>query len=154
MFLSLEHRWAISFIQRLVLPIEKRLNGSQSRNERCVEQRTILPPPGLDYRFLGISVHRLVTMLTELFGINIHLIQIVCFWTLSIILFLFKINFSDTGLCLRLQVKPTQLGPIDRASPYLRTPVPAPRWGLQAKHSTNHLRELIQNIKILMTPHV
>jgi hypothetical protein len=31
-----------------------------------------------------------------------------------------KHNVSDTGFCLRLQVKPTQLGPIDRASPYLR----------------------------------
>jgi hypothetical protein len=34
---------------------------------------------------------------------------------------------SETGFGLRLQVEPTQLGPIDRASPYLRTPVPAPR---------------------------
>jgi hypothetical protein len=32
-----------------------------------------------------------------------------------------KHNVSDTGFCLRPQVKPTQLGPIDRASPYLRT---------------------------------
>jgi hypothetical protein len=29
-----------------------------------------------------------------------------------------------TGFCLRLHVEPTQLGPIDRASPYLQTPVP------------------------------
>jgi hypothetical protein len=53
-----------------------------------------------------------------------------------------KHNVSETGFCLRLQVKPTQLGTIDRASPYLRTPVPAPRWGIWARHSTNHLREL------------
>jgi hypothetical protein len=26
----------------------------------------------------------------------------------------------ETGFCLRLQMEPTQLGPIDRASPYLR----------------------------------
>jgi hypothetical protein len=32
-------------------------------------------------------------------------------------------NVSETGFCLRLQVKPTQLGPIDRASPYLRTQI-------------------------------
>jgi hypothetical protein len=46
-----------------------------------------------------------------------------CFWTLSIVLFyLFKTyNVSETGFCLRLKVKPTQLGPIDRASPYLQT---------------------------------
>jgi hypothetical protein len=31
-----------------------------------------------------------------------------------------KHNVSDTGFCLRLQVKSTQLGPIDRANPYLR----------------------------------
>jgi hypothetical protein len=55
------------------------------------------------------------------------LIQILCFWTLSIILFLpkntvlsiFRNNVSETGFCLRLQVKYTKLGPIDRASPYL-----------------------------------
>jgi hypothetical protein len=36
--------------------------------------------------------------------------------------FLFKIyNVSETGFCLHLHVKPTQLGPIDRASPYLRS---------------------------------
>jgi hypothetical protein len=33
-----------------------------------------------------------------------------------------KHNVSETGLCLCLQVEPTQLGSIDRASPYLRTP--------------------------------
>jgi hypothetical protein len=37
-------------------------------------------------------------------------------------------NVSETGFRLHLQVKPTQLGPIDRASPYLWTPVPASRW--------------------------
>jgi hypothetical protein len=53
-----------------------------------------------------------------------------------------KHNISETGFCLSLQVKPTQLGPIDRASPYLRTPVPAPRGDIEAKQSTNHLQEL------------
>jgi hypothetical protein len=33
-------------------------------------------------------------------------------------------NVSETGFCLRLQVEPIQLGPIDRASPCLRTPAP------------------------------
>jgi hypothetical protein len=54
----------------------------------------------------------------------VHLIQILCFWTLPIVLFLsktlssfFKYKVSETGFCLRLQVKPTQLGPIDRAGP-------------------------------------
>jgi hypothetical protein len=64
-------------------------------------------------------------------------LQVLCFWTLSIVLSLSKNrrvyfsthNVSETGFCLRLQVEPTQLGPIDRATPYLRTPVPAPRWG-------------------------
>jgi hypothetical protein len=31
-----------------------------------------------------------------------------------------KHKVSETGFCFRLQVKPTQLDPIDRASPYLR----------------------------------
>jgi hypothetical protein len=55
------------------------------------------------------------------------------FWTISIVLclskshpvYLSKLSVSETGFCLRLQVKPTQLGPIDRASPYLRTNVPS-----------------------------
>jgi hypothetical protein len=38
-----------------------------------------------------------------------------------------KHNVSQTGFCLRLQVKPTQLGPIDRANPYLQTPIPVPK---------------------------
>jgi hypothetical protein len=41
-----------------------------------------------------------------------------------------KYNVLGTGFCLCLQVKHTQLGPVDRASPHLRTPVPAPRWGI------------------------
>jgi hypothetical protein len=41
---------------------------------------------------------------------------------LKTVLFIFsKHNVSETGFYLRLQVKPTQLGPINRASPYLRT---------------------------------
>jgi hypothetical protein len=40
--------------------------------------------------------------------------------------FFLKTIVSETGSCLRLQVKSTQLGPIDRASPYLRTPVRTP----------------------------
>jgi hypothetical protein len=40
--------------------------------------------------------------------------------SLSPILFLFEThNVSEIGFCLRLQVEPTQLGPIDRASLYL-----------------------------------
>jgi hypothetical protein len=49
-------------------------------------------------------------------------------WTLSIVLFLPKIspcfiwkhNVSENIFNLRVQIKPTQMGPIDRASPYLR----------------------------------
>jgi hypothetical protein len=46
-------------------------------------------------------------------------------WTLSIVSSLSKIstkyNVSEIEFYLRPQVKPTQLGPIDKASPYLRT---------------------------------
>jgi hypothetical protein len=38
------------------------------------------------------------------------------------LVFIFQNNVSETGFCFRLQVKPTQLGPIDRASPYLQSP--------------------------------
>jgi hypothetical protein len=33
-------------------------------------------------------------------------------------------NVSEMGFCLRLLVEPTQLSPIDRASPYVQTPEP------------------------------
>jgi hypothetical protein len=50
------------------------------------------------------------------------LVQLLCFWTLSIVLSLSKKHrpVSETGFCLRLQGKPAQLGPVDRGSPYLR----------------------------------
>jgi hypothetical protein len=35
--------------------------------------------------------------------------------------FYLKHNVLETGFCLRLQVKPTQLSPINRASPCLQT---------------------------------
>jgi hypothetical protein len=41
-----------------------------------------------------------------------------------------KLSVSETGFCLRLQVRPTQLGPIYRASPHLQTPMSVPRWGV------------------------
>jgi hypothetical protein len=46
------------------------------------------------------------------------------FWTLSIVLFLLKTQPFGNWIFLRLQVIPSQLGPIDRASPYFRTPAP------------------------------
>jgi hypothetical protein len=83
---------------------------------------------------------------------------ILCFWTLSIVLSLSKnhpVYFSrhnvlETGFCLCLQVKPTQLGPIDRASPHLWTSVPASRWGIQTKHHTKLLRELRKHVRCLV----
>jgi hypothetical protein len=52
---------------------------------------------------------------------NIKSWQILCFWTLSIVPVLFSSNHnvSETEFCLRLQVKPTQLGPINRARAYI-----------------------------------
>jgi hypothetical protein len=61
---------------------------------------------------------------------NGKLVQILRSWTLSIVLSLFKMyclcfktQLLETGFYLCLQVKPTQLDQVDRASPYLRTPV-------------------------------
>jgi hypothetical protein len=47
-----------------------------------------------------------------------------------------KRNFSETAFCLRLQVEPTQLSPVDRASPYLRTPAPTQARIYEYKPST------------------
>jgi hypothetical protein len=69
-----------------------------------------------------------------------------CFYLKHSPVYISKHNVSETRFCLRFQVKPTQLCPNDGASPYLRTPVPAPRQGIQAKLSINHLRELRQNV--------
>jgi hypothetical protein len=70
-------------------------------------------------------------------------VQILCFWVFSIVLSLSKnTKFRRLDSVSGLQVERTQLGPIDRASPYLRTRVPAPRWGIKANHSTNHLWDL------------
>jgi hypothetical protein len=55
-----------------------------------------------------------------------------------------KHNVSEIGFYLRLQVKPTQLGPIDRASPYLRTPVSVPKLGIKSQDNTIHQWELRQ----------
>jgi hypothetical protein len=53
--------------------------------------------------------------------VTVICIQLLCFWALSIALFLFKThNVSEAGLGILLQVEPTQMGPIDRATPYLR----------------------------------
>jgi hypothetical protein len=54
--------------------------------------------------------------------------QVLYFRTLSIVLYLSKTcsvyfskhSVSETGFCLRLQVKPTQLGPMDKANFSLR----------------------------------
>jgi hypothetical protein len=70
-------------------------------------------------------------------------VKILCFWTLAIVLsclnhrplYISNHDVSETGLSLRLQVKPTQLGPIDRASLYFRTPVPASRYSIEAQLS-------------------
>jgi hypothetical protein len=48
------------------------------------------------------------------------LIQILSSWILLTFLFYLKHNVSETGFCLCHLVKPTQFGPIDGASPYLR----------------------------------
>jgi hypothetical protein len=45
-----------------------------------------------------------------------------CFYLQQRPVYISKHNVSETGFYLRLQVKLIQLGSIDRASPYLRTP--------------------------------
>jgi hypothetical protein len=69
---------------------------------------------------LPCDIHNLMKPAGRYFKI-LNIIQLLYFWTLSIVLFLFKTySESETGFCLRLQVKTIQLGPIDISSPYLR----------------------------------
>jgi hypothetical protein len=75
----------------------------------------------------GRQRSKVTVSLTRTIADTFNLVQILCFWTLSIILslskkrpvYFSKRNVSETGFCLHLQVKPTQSGPIDRASPRL-----------------------------------
>jgi hypothetical protein len=61
------------------------------------------------------SVGRLRTVFTwHRIGINIMFLDIICR-----LVYISKYDVSETGFCLRLQVNPNQMGPIDRASPYL-----------------------------------
>jgi hypothetical protein len=72
--------------------------------------------------------------------VKIILIQLLCFWTLTIILFLFKAySVSEDGFSLRLQVEPTQLGLNNRASCYLRS---------QRERKKNRTMENVQKHKI------
>jgi hypothetical protein len=75
---------------------------------------------------LGMSSVRLLQLPSKSFPIHSSIIlpQILCFCTLSIIqslenlpVYFSKHSVSETGFCLRLQVKLVQLGPMDIASP-------------------------------------
>jgi hypothetical protein len=60
-----------------------------------------------------------------------YTISLLCSWIYPSSCFSFKThNVSETGFSLRLQVKPTQLDPLERASPYLRTPAPTTSYRL------------------------
>jgi hypothetical protein len=50
-----------------------------------------------------------------------QLLQLLCFWTLSISLFLFKTH-KVSEILSPSSGEPTQLGPNDRPNPYLWTP--------------------------------
>jgi hypothetical protein len=65
------------------------------------------------------------------------LLQFLCFWTLSIALFLFKTpNISEIRFCLHLQVEPAQLGPIDRLVPIS---------GQQQQHKIGYINQAQHN---------
>jgi hypothetical protein len=80
------------------------------------------------------------------------LIQLLCSWIFSIVLYLFKAHsISETGFCLRLHVEHVQLGAIDRASPYLRTPAPTQdriyKYIIKAQHKPSvRVKTNIKNI--------
>jgi hypothetical protein len=90
-------------------------NLSSSLTETCLRKDSV--PMNITF----LNIHRLVFVFK-------------CPVSLS------KYNVSETGFCLRLQVKPTQLGPIDRASPYLRIPVSLSRGYInQAQHRPSYI---------------
>jgi hypothetical protein len=71
---------------------------------------------------------------------NIKVIIIVFLDIHFYVLFNLKHNVSENGFCLRLQVRSTELAPIDRASLYFRTW--ATKQNIQTKQRIKHLREL------------
>jgi hypothetical protein len=82
----------------------------------AAETGVCVPPPSkLTSASAAIPAFR-PCLLTRCLAINYSVtIQLLCFWTLSIILFLFKTHYvSETGFCLRLHAEPIHLGPIDR----------------------------------------
>jgi hypothetical protein len=96
------------------------------------ENRTAVVQPTVSHSiYWAILAHSLVIRLnwrkvinektTGRFPLEVYddgiLMQVLCLWTLFVVLFF----FSVTDFCLRLHVEPTQFGPIDKASPYLRT---------------------------------
>jgi hypothetical protein len=85
---------------------------------------------------------------------NIHVVNIIFLDIIHRPFYLLKHNISETGFCLHVEVKPTQLGPVNRASPYLRTP--APTQVRVCKPSTaqtisESLRQKIKTVKELHT---
>jgi hypothetical protein len=58
-------------------------------------------------------------------------------------------SVSETGFCHRLQVEPTQLDTMDRASPYLRTPAPSRdlRYDLQSVVSLSWNKAPIRGLR-------
>jgi hypothetical protein len=84
-------------------------------------------------------------------------VQLLCFWTLSIVLFFYLKHVSETGFCLNLQVQAYSDGPINRASPYLWTPAPTQDRIYcinQAEHMCKSHARFKRNIKnTKRTPH-
>jgi hypothetical protein len=62
-------------------------------------------------------------------------------------------NVSETRFYLGLQAEPTQLGPVDRTIPYIRTPASTQDEDIKTKHSINYLREFRQTLETLKKLH-
>jgi hypothetical protein len=74
--------------------------------------------------------------------------QLLTFCTLSLALFFYlEKRFGDWYLPPSSGIMHTQLGPVDRASPYLRTPEPTHDRKYKQKDNMNHQRELRQTLK-------
>jgi hypothetical protein len=89
--------------------------------------------------FIAFYVGNPCTNIPHLISVR-QMLQLFCLWTLFISCFYLK-DVSETGFCHHIKVEPTQLSPIDRASPYLRTPAPA-QIGYINQACTTYLREV------------
>jgi hypothetical protein len=77
-------------------------------NLGTVEDKNLLPMPGIKPRVLGHSTYSLVNILNKYYILGHYPSS--CLYLKCRPVYVAKHNVSETGFCLRLQVTPTQIG--------------------------------------------